>query len=99
MLAIVGSLFLSGPKTQCRKMFDKTRIVATVLYFSSIVATVFCCYYKGIPDKARVGVIVMCVVVQWTAMLWYTISFIPFARDYVCMVCSQGPKDCLKGRK
>ena len=58
--------------------------------------TIFCCYYRGIPDDGRVGIIIMCVFVQWIAMIWYTISFIPFARDYVCMVCGQGSKDCCK---
>ena len=98
LLAIVGSLFLSGPKAQCKKMFDKTRVVATLMYFLSIVATVFCCYFEHIPDKSRVGIIVLCVIVQWTAMLWYTISFIPFAREWVCTVCTQGPRDCLRGK-
>jgi len=29
-------------------------------------------------------------------MLWYTISFIPFARDWVCMCCCQAPRDFCK---
>ncbi|KAJ8600186.1 hypothetical protein CTAYLR_001967 [Chrysophaeum taylorii] len=102
IMAIIGSLFLSGPKAQCKKMFDKTRIFATLFYFLSIFFTIFCAVYEGIPDNGRIGIIVMCIIVQWIAMLWYTISFIPYARDYVCMVCCQGPKDCIKkscGRK
>lgn len=97
ILGIIGSLFLSGPAKQCRAMFDKTRICATLMYFLSIIMTIFCCYYKGIPAESRLGIIILCIIVQWTAMVWYTISFIPFARDYVCMVCKNGPKDCCKG--
>ena len=33
---------------------------------------------------------------RWIAMLWYTISFIPFARDWVCMCCCQAPRDFCK---
>lgn len=96
IMAIIGSLFLSGPRAHCKKMFDRTRIVATLFYFTTIFFTIFCAFYEGIPADARVGIIVMCVIIQWFAMLWYTISFIPYARDYVRMVCCQGCKDSCK---
>lgn len=93
VLAIVGSLFLSGPRRQCKMMWDPTRRFATLFYLLSIFFTVFCAFYEGIPDDGRIGIIILCVFVQWIAMLWYTISFIPFARDYVCLVCCQAPRD------
>ncbi|KAJ1453902.1 Got1/Sft2-like family-domain-containing protein [Pelagophyceae sp. CCMP2097] len=92
ILAIIGSLFLSGPKAQCRSMWDKTRRIATSIYFSTIITTLFVCFYKKIPDDGRIGIIIMCILIQWVAMLWYTISYIPYARDYVCMLCCKAPK-------
>ena len=66
------------------------------MYLVSIIMTIFCAFYEGIPAKSRLGIIILCIFVQWIAMLWYTISFIPFARDWVCMVCCQGPRDVCK---
>lgn len=97
VVAIVGSLFLMGPKSQCRSMFKKTRRWATICYLSTILITIFCAFYQGIPPESRVGVIVVCVIIQWIAMLWYTISFIPYAREYVKTVCCQGCKDGCEG--
>mmetsp|Transcript_29818 Transcript_29818/g.91301 ORF Transcript_29818/g.91301 Transcript_29818/m.91301 type:complete len:102 (-) Transcript_29818:184-489(-) len=91
-MAIIGSLFLSGPKTQCKKMWDKTRRIATTVYFLTIFFTLFVAFYDGIPDDGRIGLIIMCIFFQWLAMLWYTISFIPFARDYVITLCCKTPK-------
>lgn len=103
IMAILGSLFLSGPKTQCKKMWDKTRRIATTVYFLTIFFTLFVAFYDGIPPGGRIGLIIMCIFFQWLAMLWYTISFIPFARDYVIMLCCKTPKDmctkCFGGKK
>ena len=97
VMAIAGSLFLSGPKTQCKKMWDKTRRIATCVYFLTIFFTLFVAFYEDIPDDSRIGLIIMCIFFQWLAMLWYTISFIPFARDYVIMLCWKVPKEaCMK---
>jgi len=93
VMAILGSLFLSGPRTQCKKMWDKTRRIATFVYFATIFFTLFVAFYDGIPPGGRVGLIIMCIFFQWLAMLWYTISFIPFARDYVVMLCCKTPKE------
>lgn len=65
IMAIIGSLFLSGPKNQCKRMFDRTRIFATLFYFTSIFVTIFCAFYEGIPSNARVGIIILCIIVQW----------------------------------
>uniref|UniRef100_A0A7S3JV88 Vesicle transport protein n=1 Tax=Aureoumbra lagunensis TaxID=44058 RepID=A0A7S3JV88_9STRA len=102
VMAIIGSLFLSGPRAQCKKMWDPTRRIATSVYLLTIFFTIFVAFYEGIPDDGRIGIIIMCIFIQWIAMLWYTISFIPYARDYVIMICCQGPKDACNrcfGRK
>ena len=96
LCAIASSFFLSGPKAQCKKMVDRTRRIATAFYLLTIFFTFFVAFYEDVPDGARVGIIILCVVVQWLAMLWYTISFIPFARDWVCLCCCSAPWDLCK---
>ena len=80
LCAIASCFFLSGPKSHCKKMVDRTRRIATAFYLITIFFTFFVVFYDKIPDDGRVGIIILCVFVQWIAMLWYTISFIPFAR-------------------
>ena len=96
LCAIASCFFLSGPKSHCKKMVDRTRRIATAFYLVTIFFTFFVVFYDKIPDDGRVGIIILCVFIQWIAMLWYTISFIPFARDWVCMCCCQAPRDFCK---
>ena len=96
VVGIGGSMFLSGPAGQCRKMWDKERWPASAMYLLSIVATLFVCFYRGIPDRYRVGVIVAMLFVQWCAMLYFVVSFIPCAKEYCCLICREGPRDCAK---
>ena len=96
LCAIASCFFLSGPKSHCKKMIDPTRRIATAFYLITIFFTFFVVFYEKIPDDGRVGIIILCVFIQWIAMIWYTISFIPFARDWVCMCCCQAPRDFCK---
>mmetsp|Transcript_33991 Transcript_33991/g.109111 ORF Transcript_33991/g.109111 Transcript_33991/m.109111 type:complete len:180 (+) Transcript_33991:329-868(+) len=87
IVAICGSFFLAGPKKQVKNMFAKTRVVATVVYLSSIVLTLFVALYKKIPPKAQVPLILLLIVVQFLALTWYFLSYIPYARDFVTNTC------------
>ena len=51
--------------------------IATAFYLITIFFTFFVVFYDKIPDDGRVGIIILCVFVQWIAMLWYTISLHP----------------------
>mmetsp|Transcript_17091 Transcript_17091/g.53388 ORF Transcript_17091/g.53388 Transcript_17091/m.53388 type:complete len:221 (+) Transcript_17091:29-691(+) len=103
VVAICGSFFLSGPAAQCKKMCDSSRFIATTLYFVSMVATLFFAFYTGLPGGAQIGLIILFIFVQWIALLWYTLSFIPYAREYICTCCHECCHDafckcdCLKG--
>mmetsp|Transcript_20673 Transcript_20673/g.63898 ORF Transcript_20673/g.63898 Transcript_20673/m.63898 type:complete len:128 (-) Transcript_20673:140-523(-) len=83
IIAICGSFFLAGPKKQLKNMFAKTRIVATVVYLTSIVMTLFVALYDKIPDKLQVALILLLILVQFLALTWYFLSYIPYARDFV----------------
>lgn len=93
LVAVCSSFFLSGPCAQAKKMCDSTRFVATTVFIFSMFATLFFAYYDGLPDGARVGLIVLFVIVQWCALIWYTLSYIPYAREYLCSCCQQACRD------
>ncbi|XP_054038324.1 vesicle transport protein SFT2B isoform X2 [Rissa tridactyla] len=66
-IASIGStLFLMGPMKQLKRMFEPTRLIATIvmLWRKEGLALLFC-------------------ILQFFALAWYSISFIPFARDAV----------------
>ena len=67
LCAIASCFFLSGPKSHCKKMIDPTRRIATAFYLITIFFTFFVVFYEKIPDDGRVGIIILCVFVQWAA--------------------------------
>lgn len=76
--SISSSLFLAGPTTQIKRMFDEGRIVATGIYLLAMVLTIL----AAVIAKSGPLVIVCCVI-QYLAMIWYGLSYIPFARTLV----------------
>ncbi|RNF12224.1 uncharacterized protein Tco025E_06493 [Trypanosoma conorhini] len=78
LTSIGSTLFLCGPLTQLKRMFDPTRLLATVVYLSSMVLTFIVALVLRIP-----WLTIITVLVQYVAMLWYCLSYIPFARTAV----------------
>ncbi|CAL1543061.1 unnamed protein product [Lymnaea stagnalis] len=78
ILSLVSTCFLMGPLNQLKKMFATTRIIATILVFVMIILTLVFAF----ATKIKGLVIVFCVL-QFLALTWYSISYIPFARDAV----------------
>ena len=58
LCAIASCFFLSGPKSHCKKMVDRTRRIATAFYLITIFFTFFVVFYDKIPDDGRVGIII-----------------------------------------
>ena len=59
-------------------MFAKTRIIATVLVFVFMILTLI----AGLALK-KGGLAILFCILQFLAMTWYSISYIPFARDAI----------------
>ncbi|KAI8927635.1 vesicle transport protein SFT2B [Entophlyctis helioformis] len=78
VVSLIGTGFLIGFVSQLKKMFDPTRLVATIVFLSTVVLTLVCAFTIGIP----ILVIILCIA-QYLALLWYSLSYIPFARDLV----------------
>ena len=80
VISICATCFLYGPWTQAKKMFAPTRAIATLIYLFFVSLTLFLAFYHGVIAY-RVLLLMTCILCQFLALCWYTISFIPFARD------------------
>lgn len=92
IVAVCSTCFLYGPWTQAKKMAAPTRIIATSVYASMMALTLFLVFYQG-ELPIRLLFVVMAIALQFIALVWYTLSFIPFARELIsqlCCKCNEG---------
>eukprot|EP00271_Cylindrocystis_brebissonii_P006878 TRINITY_DN19766_c0_g1_i1.p1 TRINITY_DN19766_c0_g1~~TRINITY_DN19766_c0_g1_i1.p1 ORF type:complete len:199 (-),score=24.53 TRINITY_DN19766_c0_g1_i1:620-1216(-) len=75
LLAMASTGFLIGFWRQLQLMFDKVRAVAAIIYLVAIFLTLFCALWMH--DSLLT---LSCIVVQFSALLWYSLSYIPFAQ-------------------
>jgi len=78
LCSIGGTLFLMGPMRQFQRMFDPTRAGATVLLFVSMAGT-----FAAAFILKSAFLTLLCCVAQYLALIWYTLSYIPYARSMV----------------
>ncbi|KAF5289726.1 hypothetical protein FQA39_LY03643 [Lamprigera yunnana] len=78
ILSILSTCFLMGPINQIKKMFASTRVIATVIVVISFILTLVSAIYL---KKAALALIF--IIIQSLAMTWYSLSYIPYARDAV----------------
>eukprot|EP00727_Mastigamoeba_balamuthi_P006809 m51a1_g2749 hypothetical protein (170) ;mRNA; r:954349-955123 len=72
-----ASFFLVGPARQLRSAFqDRSRAISAILYFSTVVLTLFFALSVG-----SAGLAMMSVIAQVAAAVWYGASYIPFAQS------------------
>ncbi|XP_078514461.1 vesicle transport protein SFT2B [Lissotriton helveticus] len=75
--ASLGStVFLMGPVKQCKRMFEPTRLIATIVMLLCLGLTLCAAFWW--KNKGLALIFCLC---QFLAMTWYSLSFIPFARD------------------
>ncbi|XP_078428225.1 uncharacterized protein LOC144700651 isoform X1 [Wolffia australiana] len=77
-LAIISTVFLIGPCAQLRLMGDPVRIYATAIYFGSFFFALICAFM--IRSKMLT---LLSIVAEICALLWYSLSYVPFARRMV----------------
>lgn len=75
MVGLASSGFLVGPMSQCKNMFKGYRIGATMGFLFFMVMTLVSAFYLQSAPAT-----LLCVVCQSAALLWYTLSYIPYAR-------------------
>jgi len=78
IVSLLGSGFVLGFLKQLKLMFKPVRIVASVVLIASIVLVLVGAF---VLDNGILCVVF--VIVQFVAYSWYTLSYIPYARDAV----------------
>nr|ACO14955.1 Vesicle transport protein SFT2A [Caligus clemensi] len=78
IVSLGSTCFLMGPVKQIKNMFAATRAVATIVMLLALLLTLLSAlvFHKK-------GLTVTFCIIQYLAMIWYSISYIPYARDAV----------------
>nr|XP_032646804.1 vesicle transport protein SFT2A isoform X6 [Chelonoidis abingdonii] len=76
--ALASTCFLMGPVKQLKKMFEPTRLIATIVMLLCLICTLCAVFWWG-----KKGLALLFCILQFLAMTWYSLSYIPFARDAV----------------
>jgi hypothetical protein len=85
IIALTGTCFLTGPKSQLDRMFHKKRKTASVFYLGSLGVTLFLLLLPHFPLRGLLLFLLM--IGQYVAITWYCLSYIPFAREFVTKGC------------
>ncbi|EYC33500.1 hypothetical protein Y032_0002g830 [Ancylostoma ceylanicum] len=78
ILSLASTCFLMGPVGQCKKMFDKSRWLASLFYVGFIALALVAGLVLENAPLALVSI-----GGQYVAMAWYSLSYIPYARETV----------------
>jgi hypothetical protein len=85
IIALCGTCFLTGPQSQLSRMFHKKRKIASLFYMGSLVVTLFLLL---LPHFLFRGLLLFVLMIgQYIAILWYCLSYIPFAREFISNGC------------
>ncbi|XP_064505033.1 vesicle transport protein SFT2A isoform X2 [Pseudopipra pipra] len=76
--ALFFTCFLMGPLKQLKAMFDPKRLIATIVMLLCLVLTLCAVFWWN-----KKGLAMLFCILQFLAMTWYSLSYIPFARDAV----------------
>lgn len=84
IVSLSGSLFLVGPVRQVKNMFKKSRWLASIMYILAMSATLFCVFYDGLkPTGLKMACVFIAIFLQFIALVWYALSYVPFGRTCV----------------
>jgi Got1/Sft2-like family len=87
IIALCGTCFLAGAESQARRMFHKSRKVASMMYLGSLGVTIILLL---LPHFFLRGLILLLLMIaQYVAITWYCLSYIPFAREFVGRGCAR----------
>lgn len=66
-------------------MFHSTRWICTCVYMATLVITLVLAFSASFPGQGFL--LVICIVTQFLSMVYYILSYIPFARTMVWQMC------------
>ena len=76
LTSMCSTMFLVGPRQQLKNMSHHNRRVSAGIYVFCLLMTLLVAF----PAPELKWLIVALVAVQWAALVWYTLSYIPFGR-------------------
>jgi len=79
LTALSGTFFLAGPSRQLARMTTQHRWMASLAFVVSMVLTLIVASVGYFRMKGLI--ILLLVLIQWVALIWYGLSFIPFGRQ------------------
>lgn len=85
IFCLLSTTFLVGASYQLRMMFSAHRFQAALLYCTSVFLTI----YFSVIRPFGLACLVLAVI-QVACLLWYCLSFVPFARRTIQLVLSSG---------
>ncbi|XP_025722325.1 vesicle transport protein SFT2A isoform X1 [Callorhinus ursinus] len=83
LAALASTCFLMGPVKQLKKMFETTRLLATIIMLLCFILTLCAALWWH-----KKGLALLFCILQFLSMTWYSLSYIPYARDAVIKCCS-----------
>ncbi|KAF0982826.1 hypothetical protein FDP41_010805 [Naegleria fowleri] len=83
LLCLVSTFFLVGPVAQVKNMAKPDRAIPSALFIASMVLTLICVFAMPIAL-----LIILLVIMQAIGLVWYVISYIPFAQQILGMIFS-----------
>ncbi|KAI0282194.1 SFT2-domain-containing protein [Russula aff. rugulosa BPL654] len=81
VVSLIGTGFLIGFRKQLKLMFKPVRVVATIVFLAMIIMIFISAFVIGSSTLC-----IIFVVLEYLAFLWYTLSYIPYARSAVLRV-------------
>eukprot|EP00919_Chromeraceae_sp_WS-2016_P077909 GHVR01184299.1.p1 GENE.GHVR01184299.1~~GHVR01184299.1.p1 ORF type:complete len:212 (-),score=33.20 GHVR01184299.1:138-773(-) len=75
LMSVGATCFIVGPRRQLRNMSNKTRLIASIVFVGSLFLTLFFAFRVQVPI-----LVIVCMVVQWAAVWWYSLSYVPYGR-------------------
>ncbi|CAK9298964.1 unnamed protein product [Gordionus sp. m RMFG-2023] len=78
IMSLSSTLFLMGPCKQLQNMFKETRLITTIIYIVCMIFTLLAAFLW----KKKILVLIFCIM-QFLALIWYSLSYIPYARNVV----------------
>ena len=89
---LVSTFFLIGPKAQCRVMCKDYRALTSAVFVVSMILTLVVAFVS--MNKAlQMLLVLFFVCVQVVALVWYSLSFIPYGRSMCYRCCCKGQVD------
>jgi len=84
-----SSFFLIGPMKQLQLMMRPVRLIATIIFLLALGITL----WLALTGKSFVFIVIM-VIVQFCAFVWYVASYLPFAQQTIKYVCGSCAEAC-----